>query len=409
MQINKTRLQEHFDVIKGITSTELGQTRFSYSEEDQKTRAYLSGILEGMGLEAEVDCVGNIRAKYNPGNLSTPSIMAGSHIDTVKNGGLYDGLLGVLSSIETIRTIQENAVELTHPIELVIYAEEEGSNFNVTMLGSKIMTGKLGLEDLKNLKNDKGQTAYEVIEAAGYLKNPCRLLEKGQVKATIEYHIEQGGVLEAEGKSLGVVQAIAGMKTKEVTLTGVSNHAGTTPMNLRKDPMVAASQIILNLSKTPRARGLETAVVTVGKASILPNGSNVIASRVTFNADIRDVTENGIQVLEEELERLVREAADEYGIQASIVELGHSDIIRLSPEVIQVIEECAIARQADYMKMNSGAVHDCAMVAGKTEIGMIFVPSIGGISHSPYEKTNFEDIVNGANLLLDSVLALATK
>lgn len=409
MQINKDRLKQRFQVIQGITATEVGQTRFSYSEEDHKTRAYLMGILDDLGMAAEVDCVGNIRAKYDPQKLKTASIMTGSHIDTVKNGGLYDGLLGVLSSIEAIQTIREQGVELTRPIELVIFAEEEGSNFNVTMLGSKIMTGKLTLDDLKKLKNDKGQSAYEVIRAAGYLNNPCRPLEQGQVKALIEYHIEQGGVLEASGKSLGVVQAIAGMKTKAVTVKGVSNHAGTTPMDLRKDPMVAASQVILNLSRIPQGKGLETAVVTTGKAAILPNASNVIAEQVTFTVDIRDVTEEGIRIIEEELDRLAKEASEEHGVNISVADIGNSGVIRLSSAVIGVIEECAEARQADYMVMNSGAVHDCAMLAEQTDIGMIFVPSVGGISHSPNEHTEFDDIVHGANLLLDSILALATS
>lgn len=407
MQINKDRLKQRFQVIQGITATEVGQTRFSYSEEDRQTRSYLLGILKDLGMTAEVDCVGNIRAKYAPDGAAGASVMAGSHIDTVKNGGLYDGLLGVLAAIEAIQTIQEQGVELARPVELVIFAEEEGSNFNVTMLGSKIMTGRLTLADLKNLKNDEGQSAHEVIQAAGYLNNPCRRLEPGQVKALIEYHIEQGGVLEARGKRLGVVQAIAGMKTKEVTVKGVSNHAGTTPMELRRDPMVAASRVILDLSRIPREKDLETAVVTVGKAAILPNGSNVIAEQVVFNVDIRDVTEEGIRIIEEELENLTEEAAEEYGVDMTVKEIGHSDIIRLSPLVTEVIEASARARQADYLLMNSGAVHDCAMLAGLTEIGMIFVPSIGGISHSPHEQTEFDDIEYGANLLLDSILALA--
>lgn len=408
LKINNERLKQHFDVIKAISSTELGQTRFSYSNEDSRTREYLTKVLEEIGMTPEVDCVGNIRAKYNPKNLKTPSIMTGSHIDTVKNGGLFDGLLGVLASIETIQTIKENSVELFHPIELVIFAEEEGSNFNVTMLGSKIMTGKLTIDDLHHLKNDKGQSAYELIGNAGYLKNPCRVLEKGEVKAFIEYHIEQGGILESRGKSLGIVQAIAGMKTKEVNIKGVSNHAGTTPMNLRSDPMVAASQIILNLSKVPNLKKLETAVVTVGKLATLPNASNVIPEKVTFTVDIRDVTEEGIKTIENELQEIVKSVSEEYGVNGAVSELGSSEIIRLSSNVVNVIERCATDKHFDFIMMNSGAVHDCAMLSKQTDIGMIFVPSKGGISHSPFEHTDYEDINNGANLLLDSILALAT-
>lgn len=199
------------------------------------------------------------------------------------------------------------------------------------------------------------------------------------------------------------------MKTKAVTVKGVSNHAGTTPMDLRKDPMVAASQVILNLSRIPQGKGLETAVVTTGKAAILPNASNVIAEQVTFTVDIRDVTEEGIRIIEEELDRLAKEASEEHGVNISVADIGNSGVIRLSSAVIGVIEECAEARQADYMVMNSGAVHDCAMLAEQTDIGMIFVPSVGGISHSPNEHTEFDDIVHGANLLLDSILALATS
>ncbi len=216
-------------------------------------------------------------------------------------------------------------------------------------------------------------------------------------------------MLEASGNSLGIVQAIAGMKTKEVTVRGVSNHAGTTPMALRKDPMVAASQVILGLSQAPRQRDLATAVVTVDKASVLPTGSNVIPEQVVFTVDIRDVTEEGIRILEEELERLTGQAMADYGVTITVAELGYSDIIRLSPAVTGIIEQQARARQASYMVMNSGAVHDCAMLAKETEIGMIFVPSVGGISHSPHEYTAFDDIAEGAGLLLDTLLALATS
>lgn len=407
MNINRDRLKQHFEVIREISATQEGQTRFSYSREDRKVRDYILGRLEDLGLRVTVDFVGNIRAVYDPNNLQTPSVMTGSHIDTVRNGGLYDGLLGVLSALETIETIKEQAEELDHPVELVIFAEEEGSNFNCTMMGSKIMTGKLDVADLKTLKNDQGTTAFEIIEQAGYGGNPVRPLKPGEVKALIEYHIEQGGVLEAEGKSVGVVRAIAGMKTKQVTLVGVSNHAGTTPMPLRKDPLVAAGKVISELADVPRERNLDTAVVTVGKIMVRPNASNVIPKEAVFTVDIRDVTEEGIGVIEEALQDLVKKHSMDRGVQAEILEVAHSDIVRLSSAVIEVIEDSAKKSSVDYLTMNSGAVHDCAMLAKHTEIGMIFVPSIGGISHSPEEDTAFQDIVNGANLLLHSVLALA--
>ena len=249
----------------------------------------MSEEFKKLNLDVKVDKLGNIRAKYNPDNLKTPSIMTGSHIDTVKNGGKFDGLLGVVAGLEVINTLDQSNIELKYPIELVIFAEEEGSNFGVTMLGSKYMTKRIDLDYLKQIYNDENKSAYDVIKEAGYMDNEDYFISKDDIKCMIEFHIEQGPILDLEGYSVGIVDRIAGMNTIKIKLTGQSNHAGTTPMKVRKDPMVAAGEMIYKLSKIPLENNLKNNVITVGKIKAAPNNSNVIAANVEFFIDVRDV------------------------------------------------------------------------------------------------------------------------
>lgn len=406
------RIIKDIEYITEITATpNLGCTRFSYSKEDREVREYLIDEMEKFGLVVKVDGVGNIRAKYIDDNEGKPSIMMGSHIDTVANGGKFDGLTGVVTALEVIRVIKENNIKLKNPIELIVFAEEEGSNFGITMLGSKALIGAYQLEDLKKIKNDEGISSYQMMKDFGLdvdnIEN--EVLKKEEIKAMIELHVEQGGILDSKKIPLGIVEAIVGMRTYKVTLKGVPNHAGSTPMHLRKDPMVGAAEIISYLEEVAKAKALSNTVATVGKIHCLPNASNVIPGEVEFYVDIRDVETKGIEIVAEELINKVKEIEKKHELKAIVDLVGESDCVKLSPKIVSSIEKTALENEYVFIKMNSGAVHDSAMLTETTDVGMIFVPSINGRSHCPQECTEFEDIKLGCDLLLNTVINIAKE
>lgn len=399
-----------FETILSFNSTPgNGCTRVSFSDEDKKARDYLLSQMEQLGLSIKVDAIGNIRAKYGE-HLDGPSIMIGSHIDTVKHGGKYDGLTGVLAALEIIRVLKEEAVPLRRPIELISFSEEEGSNFGITMLGSKAATGHYSTDELKMIHNSEGVSVYDKAKQFGLAVENLAddVFNPGEIDTMIEMHIEQGAVLEKNHKSIGIVEAIAGMNTYKVTLEGDSNHAGTTPMELRSDPMVGAAIVIAELQKTAKEKALPTTVATVGKIACEPNVPNIIPQKVEFFVDIRDVDSKGVQMVSQKLEELIHLVATEHFLRANIELVGSSETVNLSPRIIDEIEKVASQQNFKYMKLNSGAVHDVAMLGSVTDIGMIFIPSVGGKSHCPEEHTNQQDIKAGCDLLLNAVKALAS-
>lgn len=335
--------------------------------------------------------------------------MMGSHIDTVANGGKFDGLVGVVAGLEVIRVLKENEIKLNNPIELIVFAEEEGSNFGTTMVGSKALTGVYKLQDLNQLKNDDNISAYQMMKDFGLEvdKMEEQKLKNEDVKAMVELHVEQGGILEREGLSVGIVKAIVGMKTYKIRFNGVSNHAGTTPMNLRKDPMIGASEMILHLKDVAKNKALKDTVATVGKIHSEPNASNVIANQVEIFVDIRDVEARGIEIVSEELQNKAKELEKKYHLEVEVELVGESNTVKLSKDVIDTIERVAKEKNYKHKKMNSGAVHDAVMLTNITDVGMIFVPSINGKSHCPDEMTKMEDIKLGCDVLLGAVIDLA--
>lgn len=408
MVVNDNRIARDFQYITSQSSTELGCTRLSYSIEDLKVRKYIIDELNEIGAAVSIDSVGNIRAMYNPKNLTTKSLLIGSHIDTVPNGGRYDGLTGTICSLEVLRILHENDIQLKHPVEFVIFAEEEGSNFGVTMIGSKYMAKKLKLDELKQLYNDRGQTAYDYIQSRGFSFAPDEdnFVDGNNEYAMIELHVEQGAILDKKGLSLGIVESIAGMNTLQVTLKGASNHAGSTPMNYRKDSLLAASEMIYKISKI--VSDYETAVITVGKILVSPNASNVIAGETVFNVDIRDVVQENIDKISNNVKQLCTDIANDNDVEIVIKLIGSSKVVHMDESLVSIIEKKANENGLSNIKMNSGAVHDNAMVNGIIPTAMIFVPSINGISHSPYEDTKFTDILAGAELLLLTVKELVS-
>lgn len=410
MQTNISRIKNDIITLSQFNSTPgNGVTRFSFSQEDKKAREFLVRRFKELNLQVITDPVGNIRARLAGTNPNAPVVMTGSHIDTVLNGGIFDGVVGVVGALEVVRVLVENKIQTKHPIEVVVFIEEEGSNFGSTMAGSKSMTGKYSLEDLKKIKTDSGLSMYEMAKNSYYEVDRLDefVIKPGEIKAMIELHIEQGAVLDVENIPIGIVGAIAGIKVFQIKVAGVSNHAGATPMHLRKDPMPAAARMICELERLVKENYGFATVATVGKMLCYPNVSNIIPALVTFILDIRDVDPDGIDTCMQRFKGKLEDISRAYGVKTELNLMAETKAIKLSSMVIDVIETCAKDLGFSYKKMNSGAVHDSSLLAQLTEVGMIFVPSVEGRSHVAEEKTDFKDIKLGCDLLLKSILKLA--
>ncbi len=411
MKTNLDRIKNDIEYISKFNTTPGdGTTRFSYTEEDKKVREYLIKEMEKIGLQITVDPIGNIRGRMEGKNPSLPSIMAGSHIDTVEHGGNFDGVAGVITALESLRTMKENKFLPDHPVELVVFVEEEGPNFNFPLGGSRIMTGAYSVEDLKKQINADSVSMYEAAKNFGLKPDEMdkHLIKKGDIKAMIELHIEQSVVLDELNIPVGVVQAAAGRKWIEIEILGDSNHAGATPMKFRRDAMVGASKIISKVDEIATEKAFESTVATVGKINCYPNVPNVIPERVVFILEIRDTDKKGIKIVREEVEKNMEVICDKLNLKYKTKELSKTEPIIFSDEVINTIKDSAEEQNIKHKMMNSGALHDACLMAGVTDVGMIFVPSIKGRSHCPEEFTNYEDIKTGADVLLGALVKLSS-
>jgi len=427
MRINGDRMLADLHHIRTITDTPgAGVTRFSYGEKDGEARAYIKQVAEQAGFVVRTDAVGNVFIR--PGNALEESvggiqnapkkILVGSHIDTVRNGGWLDGVYGVIAGLEVMRTLSESRMKSEsnmqnesseHPnVELVIFAEEEGSNFGSTMTGSKFIAGIYGEEELDRLQNDRGTSLRQMLELRRLpqYKREEVVWNFNQIKAMLELHIEQGPVLERKGLSIGVVDVVYGMRVSEFTLQGVGNHAGATPMEDRQDALAAAALCIAIAEEIAGADPEETTVATVGKINVLPNCSNVIPEKVVFTLEVRDKDEDKIRRAMEEIKKAIQRIADKRGVSCEIRDVAHSAPIKMDERLRGLIADLASRAGYSYEIMNSGAVHDTCMIAPYAPAGMIFVPSKGGRSHVPFEDTDEGDLVRGAQLLLDTIRAI---
>lgn len=386
-----------------------GVTRFSYSKEDRRARDYLLKEMEKLGLVVSIDGVGNIRGKRRGRMSNASTVMTGSHIDTVPNGGEFDGLLGVILGLEVMRTLNEEEVGTDHPIELIIFAEEEGVNFGTPMVGSKSLTGEMNTEDYKTLENAKGENLYDTLKSFGLEPEAMagQQLQESEVKAMIEVHIEQSKVLENEGLTLGIIEKIAGVKRYQVEVKGVANHSGATPMNLRQDALAGAAKMIASVDEITKTEGFESTVATVGRIVCEPNAVNVIPGKVTFTLDIRDVRAEGIERVFQRFKQTFDEVLDAHDLTGHIVHTGEAPVMELSSMVREALGKNAKALHIPHRRMNSGATHDACILRKHTEVGMLFVPSIDGRSHTPEEQTRYEDIEKAGEVLYKTLLELA--
>ena len=376
--------------------------RAAYTPEDRIAKNILREWIEEQGLEYREDAIGNVYGRL-PGT-EPGTVLTGSHLDTVKNGGKYDGALGVVTGVAALGYLKQSGYVPKHSLEVVGLMEEEGSRFASGCQGSRAICGTLKEEDLEEVGRD-GVTLREALVSARYQPEALKSAKRDDIRAIVELHIEQGPVLESEQKQIGIVDSIVGIFNYELTIRGSQNHAGTTSMPLRHDPVVAAAEFITESTRQMMAQA-PSATLTYGMLQVFPGMQNVIADHVDLRIDMRDGSEEALLQDEVILKRALA-SIERKGFKTRLSKNHCLASAQMDPNVIQVIERHCKEKHLAYKHMNSGAGHD-SMVFGKHfPTAMIFVPSIGGISHNPAEATAAADIQTGFELLCDVLKELS--
>jgi N-carbamoyl-L-amino-acid hydrolase len=404
MRIDRRRLEQSMETLGRIGATPNGGlTRLALTDEDRRGRDLLVDWMREAGLAVQVDRLGNI-VGVRPGRDALPPVFMGSHADSVPTGGRYDGQLGVLCALEAIRTLNDRGVRTRHPVGLIVFTNEEGARFQPAMIGSGVMAGKIPLEDAYAATDRDGRRLVDELERIGYLgPEPC---VPRPMRAYLELHIEQGPILEEQGLPVGVVEGIVGIAWSRLTLEGVQDHAGPTPMRIRRDALVAAAEVIHEVRQIPRRIGGDM-VATVGRLDVSPNIPNAIPGRVTLSIDLRDPADEHLTRALGMVDRIVKDAARREGVRAELEHYWRVPPTPFDPRVVDAVDRAARTIGAGARRMLSGAGHDAQYMAAIAPTGMIFVPSRGGRSHCEEEFTAMDDIEPGANTLLLACAELA--
>jgi hydantoinase/carbamoylase family amidase len=390
-------LAADLDAAAVIGADDGGVSRFAWTPELAEANAWLVLRLEELGLETEIDAAGNVLGRWQAGEGS--AVLAGSHLDTVPRGGRYDGALGVLAALAAVRTLRAEGIEPKRPLWVVSFNDEEGSRFQTGMLGSRAFCGELDLDDWRR------RGVGDAMAAAGFDFDrlpDARAVE--QVGAYLELHIEQGPVLEQGGEEVGIVTAITGLLGFRVRLLGAANHAGTTPMEVRRDALAGAARVVLALREEARARPDMTA--NVGVLAVEPGGFNVIPGLAEFTVDVRSPTPEGFGRVDAFVRETVERVAGEEELGWEISITHRKPPVALDEGLQEVLLRAAETEGVSFRRMASGAGHDAMVLAHHVPAAMLFVPSRGGISHSPEEFTPPEQCDTGARVLVRAVRAL---
>ncbi len=405
LEISLPRLRARLDALAELGAIEGGGcARLALTDDDRLGRDLVVSWMRDLGLRIDVDEIGNVVGTWPPERTDAP-VMTGSHIDTVATGGRFDGTLGVLAGIEVLETVITSGVELAHPLAVAFFTDEEGSRFAPDMLGSLVFAGGMSLEDGLAVRAVDGALLGEELIRIGYAgPQPCPARPP---HAYVELHIEQGPVLEAEAVTIGAVTGVQGISWTELTIIGQSNHAGTTPMSMRHDAGYAAAEVASFVRRLAADMG-SPQVATVGRIELHPNLVNVVAARATITVDLRNTDEELVGVAERRLFEFCDELAEREGVSIERRSLARFAPVDFDERVIALVEEIARARGLSTRRLPSGAGHDAQMLARVCPAGMVFVPSVRGISHNPAELTADADLEAGANVLLHVLLRLAT-
>ena len=405
LEINGERLMRRLRELAEIGPIEGGGvSRLALTDADKAGRDLVVTWMRDLGLEVSVDAIGNVVATGR-GRTDGPPVMTGSHIDTVATGGIYDGNLGVLSGLEVIETLAERGIVTDRPLSVAFFTNEEGARFPPDMMGSLCYVGGMTVEEAMSTAAADGAVVGDELERIGYRgPMPC---PGPAPHAFVEYHIEQGPVLEEEGLAVGAVEGVQGISWTEVTIEGQSNHAGTTPMRLRRDAGLAAGEVAVAVRRIARELGGDQ-VGTVGSIRLHPSLVNVVAARAVVTVDLRNTDEQALQEAERRLAAELDRIAEAEGVTVTTRSTARFEPVTFDPAVVDLVASTAADMGLSVRRMPSGAGHDAQMMARVCPTGMVFVPSVKGISHNPAEHTEPEDLVAGANVLLRTLVKLAT-
>jgi N-carbamoyl-L-amino-acid hydrolase len=414
LHINAQRLQSNLEKLSEIGRDPAtgGITRLGYSENELAAREFVTALMKEAGLNVRTDAAGNLfgsRPFSDKSSDKLPTLLFGSHIDTVLNGGRFDGAVGVIAAVEVIRALNENNIQTRHPLEVVVWTNEEGNHFGISTMGSAIAAGVLGPEILTR-KDNEGVTVAEWLKRYG--QDPAHLTDariaKGSLSAYLELHIEQGPNLERAKIPIGVVQGIVGLKRWRCVVSGFANHAGTTPMDSRRDALAAASREVLAVRQAVLAESGRQ-VGTVGYIKVEPGAVNVIAGRAEFPVELRDLEAAKIDRMWTRIQSNFQEIDQQENVLTQCTAFDDIAPARTDPAMQSAIRAAAQSLGLATLDLPSGAVHDAQLMARIAPFGMIFIPSHNGISHAPQELSSWPDIANGAEILYRSILEADAK
>lgn len=404
MKINEKRLEERMNRINSIAVTaESGMMRLALTDADKEARDLIVSWLEEAGMEVKIDDMGSVYGILKGANPDAKPICVGSHADTQPNGGKYDGLFGVMAGLEAIISIKESGKRVESSLILVDWTNEEGARFVPPMLASGVVSGKFDSQWVYDKEDVDGIRYEDELIRIGYKGQKENRLK--DIKAYFEPHIEQGPVLDAEGKNFGVVTGALGITGLDVTIKGEANHAGTTPMGHRKDPAAAAAEAISAIRQNCIDFG-DPAVLTVGVINARPASKNIVSGEVYFSVDLRYHTDEGMTELEDQTKQIIMEICSKYIVSVDIERYWRADPASFNESIISCVEDAARENNMNYIRIISGAGHDAVFINEVMPTGMLFVPSIKGMSHCPQEDTRWEDIVKGAEITADVLLKL---
>lgn len=399
--VNRDRLMKSIADIARIGKLSSGGVqRIAFSEDDCRARDVVERWMRQVGMQVRIDSAGNMFGRYAGRFDDAPALATGSHLDTVPNAGQYDGTYGVLAGLEVVRTLRDQKRRLDHPLDVIVFADEER-----TMVGSKAISGNLS-QDAESYRSAADEPIEHCLaRIGGRWENRAQAkLDPSDIAAFVEVHVEQGPVLEAEKKQIGVVTGIVGQRRYILTIEGNASHAGTTPMSMRSDALVAASELILAINRLANQPGDQ--VATVGQMELSPNVPNTIPGKVEMSLDIRDLDNDLIDRLLDQLNTEIARISDATGTKITYVQRLYNSPSPANSHIQNAIAQVCDELSLSYMSLPSRASHDAQEIAQITDMGMIFVPSQSGISHAVTEYTSPDDCVQGANVLLHTLLRL---
>jgi N-carbamoyl-L-amino-acid hydrolase len=382
-----------------------GNCRLALTDEDAGGRELVVGWMRDLGLDVRIDRIGNVVATRAGADPTLDPVMTGSHVDTVRTGGRYDGTLGVLAGLEVVRALDDAGVRTRRPLAVAFFTDEEGSRFAPDMLGSLVYVGGMPLEDALDIVGVDGAVLGDELERIGWAGDAA--VPGPAPHAYVELHVEQGPVLEEQGITIGTVTGVQGISWQELTLTGQANHAGTTPMRLRRDAGYAAARVATFVRDLAHDLGGHQ-VGTVGRLELHPDLVNVVAARATLTVDLRNTEQPVLEEAERRLVDHVAALARDEGVDVAWRRLARFEPVAFDPAVIDLVERTARGHGHSVLRLPSGAGHDTQMFARVCPTGMVFVPSRGGVSHNPAEYTEPQHLAAGAQVLADVLLELAS-